>query len=315
MVVVSADAAAVRIAVASQRSASAAMKEIYGGILIAAALVAVVGIGTGGRSPVSGGGRASLWNELRHRDPGPEVYDARFSSPMAMPISTRSPKELAEPVIAFAGEITDRAADISRRMSPEMGLPALVTTAAAAFAGDAGAPAPRPEPERTIGVPRDFLAAIDPFGETAARGAPGAAQDPSRPAEDAAAQSAEFPDRAKSAAVPFPIPRPSTAERAALAGGEAAKPRTGVIAAALGILRAAGLSALEPPAVAETQPRRLALLPDESEAPVDPAGLSYSDRAALPGLNPGPPRDPFTDLRNVYRDRAPGDPPPTRRAG
>lgn len=282
------------------------MKEIYGGILLAAALAAAIGAGFGGGvSTTPSGGRQALWNDLRKRDAAPETRGARFASPQGMPIATRSPSELTEPMLAFAGELTSRAADLSRRMSPEMGLPALITSAAAALTEDEAGGSSADEKRRDIGVPRELFAAIDPFS-VPSRSSPGKLHG----ADDETAD-APRPAAYGATTIRLPIPRPSPAERAAAAAGgrPGGDSGSGVIAAVLGALRSIGLAALDGAddtgASPESSPRAQ-LLPAPELDPRDPATRGLSDRAALPGLNPGPPRDPFTDLRAVYRDRAPG---------
>lgn len=258
------------------------MKELYGGIFLAAALAVVVGSGLNRGPGATYVSRADMWNDLQGRETAPQNRGARFSSPRTVPLKGRSPEALAEPAIAFAEEMTSRAADIGRHMRAEMGLPALITGAASALAEDEEA---SEEVARTIGVSPEVFAAIDPFSSPR-RAGPGTLDGAGGDGRDAAALYA-----------PLPVPRPAPDDRKA----EAAQTPDGIIAAALKALTSVGRSAVSE----EEAPRMVVLVSPDAPDPVQPK-IGYSDRADLPGLNPGPPRDPFTELNDVYRDRAPG---------
>lgn len=259
------------------------MKELYGGIFLAAALAVVVGSGLNRGPTASYVSRADMWNELHGRETAPTNRGARFSSPRSAPLKGRSPEALAEPAIAFAEEMTSRAADLGRHMRAEMGLPALITGAASALAEDEEA---SEEVARTIGVSPEVFAAIDPFSSPR-RAGPGRLDGAGGDGRDSAALYA-----------PLPVPRPAPDDRETDASDAEAG---GIIAAALKALTSVGRSAVSE----EEAPRLVVLVSPDAPDPVQPK-IGYSDRADLPGLNPGPPREPFTELNDVYRDRAPG---------
>ncbi|MGG7566720.1 hypothetical protein ACQ5SO_11245 [Rhodovulum sp. DZ06] len=265
------------------------MKELYGGMLLIAAFVVVAGSELGRNESGPRVSRADMWNDLRGRQTSPSNNGAHFTTVRTAPLKGRSPEALAEPALAFAEEMTTRAADISRHMRGEMGLPALVAGAASALVEDEEV---GEEVAGAIGISPAIFAAIDPFsspqrsgpGELAGAGLLGAAL----------------------TYAPLPVPRPAPGERTTpeqAAALEAEAPK-GIIASAIAALTSAGRSAISEEEA--TQRKVVILVSPDAPDPAQPRSASYQDRADLPGLNPGPPREPFTELNEVYRDRAPG---------
>ena len=191
------------------------MREIFAGLMLAAALAAVVtstasdGQGDDARIP----DRREVWNDLRNRPDAPRIHDARFVGPRSMPITVNSPAVLLEPAKRFADAITAFAGDVGAAAGPELGVPWLTAKAvgpdgdgsARANARRRGAPLPMPRPDRarqTQGVLSAALRLLEKAGvdalSHAGRARPGEAPAPAEAdvSDRGPALPASHPDRA-----------------------------------------------------------------------------------------------------------------------